>query len=63
MRLGAAQVTLVTDTCNHDVFQAALDTLLEKDGISLASFPGIMTRDDEVRLESLAKSCTLIVVV
>ena len=50
-----------TDKCNHDVFQAALDTLLEKDGISLESFPGTMTKQDEFRLESMAKSwCTLI---
>jgi hypothetical protein len=59
--LGAAQVTLVTDACNHDVFEAALHTLLKQDGISLESFPGTVTAKDEDRLKAIAKSCTLIV--
>ena len=58
--LGASHVTLVTDACNHDVFEAALHTLLTQDGISLESFPGTMTAKDDDRLKALAQSCTLL---
>jgi hypothetical protein len=58
--LGAKHVTLVTDDCNQDVFEAALDTLLLKENISMETFPGIMTPDDEDRLQVLANSSDLV---
>lgn len=54
------KVTLVTDTCNEEVFAAALDTLVQYDLVSIQVLPGNMTPADDARLEQLAKSASLV---
>jgi len=54
------KVTLVTDTCNQDVFAAALEPYSEKEGVFMQTFPGSMSSEDDGRLQALAEVANLI---
>jgi len=56
--LGYTSVAVVTDTCNQEVFAAALEGL---DGVNLVCFPADFTEADRSKLKEMASSCDLLI--